>query len=874
MTLEDFFINYSHKQGGVTPSGKAFIEKIFFPMYDEYGLDFIEPEEDFYIVDPPKRYRIDFIVKTSYKHYLLEIDDRSHYTGDEAYAESMEKKNNIQNALNQGSFTCDFIDKEYETKPDLIDISLYDINERPEVIERLLRQIFIGDEDLNPLLNSNVGDSIKLRSFQQQTLDAINSSRDIGDKKGLISLTTGIGKTFISIFHAKKYGGKVLFLAHLKDILGKNAAQGSFKKAWPEIIDDIGIIDGENKDLDKQITIATMQSFSKKELYEQLPPNHFDTIIIDECHHASAASYEKIIEYFDPKFLLGMTATPIRTDMQDVTKIFGDNLIYEITREEATERGWICGYEYRLLEDNIDYENIVWNGSRYEEKDLNEKLMVEKRDIAILKEYNHFLENEKNGNPTKTIGFCHSVDYAEYMAKKFSDNGFNAKAIHSNKKYLDSQERTEITDKFRNNEVDIVFTVNIFNEGVDFPDVECLLMLRPTESHVIMSQQLGRGLRMAPRKDKVHVIDFVSNDKKLLSKFEFLGFGDKPQQEKDIYYYDNKGNKVLFSQEIFDTFVRLREQEDEIAARSKPIDMSKISREWQDYGEVLKKYYANNYYWNIGKQYGLIESLKAANLIETHFDDLGSAALENALIKEKGTGKSTNNRILNRAKLTGFVKGIASSREFTEVYQKAKLLCDSKWEDIEKYESILEEQFQKLCFHGPQNSDVNKHGNTQNRKDVSEIFSIFYIIYLYKILLEVGKKTQNYSISLVEFNAFVITSSNHFDFSDKVELIMNLRAEEEGNKKEIEKWFKEIAKGDDKKGSELDTRITSLFEFSPSLTFDNDNISINRDSISEIYDLIHNFETMLIEGGIPLYSEDPDGYEEMLCSLGTPWQKS
>lgn len=869
MTYDDFIDKYSKK--GITQSGKAFIDKVFFPLYGEYGLDFIEPEVSF--STQSSNYRIDFIVNTPYKYYLFEIDDPSHHAGSKSYADSMEKKNDIDAALHEGNFDCEFISKDCEETPKLITFPLYDINEKPERSEKLLRRTFIGDATLNPLLNPGAGDSIELFSFQQKALDAINVSRDSGGKRGLISLTTGIGKTFISIFHARKYGGRVLFLAHLTDILGKEGAQRSFKRAWVEISEHIGIVDGENKDLDKQITIATMQSFSKEDLYLRLPKDHFNTIIIDECHHASAASYEKIIEYFDPNFLLGMTATPTRTDMQDVTEIFGNNLIYEITREEATTNGWICGYEYRLLKDNVDYENIVWNGSRYEEKDLNEKLMVEKRDTAILKEYDHFLK--QNGNPKKTIGFCHSIEYAEYMAKKFLAHGHRAAAIHSNKKYLDQRDRAEISDKFRNNKLDIVFTVNIFNEGVDFPDVECLLMLRPTESHVIMSQQLGRGLRMHPGKDTVYVIDFINNDKKLFNKFEFLGFGKEPRKEKDVYYYDNNGNKVLFTQEIYDTFIRLREQEQEIASRARPVDMSKISREWQDYGEVLKKYYSNNYYWNIGKQENDPSIfLQAVELIESNLDSLGTAPLENQLIKESGLGRSTNNRITDRAKLLGYFKGNVRSREFTEVYQESKLLCNSRWGDIEKYQHILEEQFQKLCFHGPHNRDTNKHGNTPYRKKVSEIFSIFYIMYLYKILLEVGKKTQNYTISVTEFNAFIVTSSNHFDFIDKVKLIIKLRNEEESNRKEIDKWFNEIAKGNGEKGSELDTRITNFLELSPNLIINKENISIKRESISKIYNLVHNFETMLENGEIAPFSEDQNGYNEMLCSLGTPWQKN
>ncbi len=869
MTLEDFFQNFETKPGGITKSGRAFIEKVFYPVYGDYGLDFIYPEVDFR-TQKSKR-RIDFVVKTPYKHYLLEIDESSHHHNAEAFAKHTEKMRDIRMSLEEGVYECELIDKNFNTKPVLENYAIHEIDNTPELPIDALARLFRADEFLNLQRYSKIGGPVQLYSFQEDTLDKINTSRDSGAKKGLISLTTGIGKTFISIFHAKHYGGKVLFLAHLKDILDKDAAQGSFIEAWPEISDHIGVIDGDNKVLDKQITIATMQSFSKEKIYEQFDKGHFNTIIIDECHHASTASYKKIIDYFKPDFLLGMTATPTRTDMQDVTELFDNNMIHEITREHATQKGWICGYEYRLLKDDIDYSNIVWNGSRYEEKDLNEKLMVEKRDKAILEEYNHFLEI--NGNPIKTIGFCHSIEYAEYIAGKFSKAGHNAKAIHSNKNYLEANERAKITQAFRDNEINIVFTVNIFNEGVDFPDVECLLMLRPTQSHVIMSQQLGRGLRIAPAKEKVSVIDFISNDRKLLEKFKFLGFGKKPMQEKDTYYYDNDGNKVIFDEKIFENYERLIEIENEITAQARPVDMSKISRKWQDYGEVLKEYYGYNYYWNCGQQgKDLCAGLSTLELLENNQDSLGSMKAEYDLISKHGI--SSNNRVINRVKILGFIRGNAKNRYFPAPFHKAKSLCASNWKNIDVYEDILEDQLQKICFHGPENSDIDKHGKTDGRTAPSEIFSIFYFMYLYKILLEVGKRTGDFSITINEFNSFVVTSSNHFDFNDKTNLIIDLRNEDVENKKEIEKWFQQIGKGDNLNNLKFDTRISQLFEYSKHLNFNNSLITLKRESISEIYDLIHNFETMLENGEVSPYSEDPDGYEEMLCTIGTPWQKS
>ena len=215
MNRNEFYDIYQHKPGGITKSGQAFIDRIFFPVWEEYGLDFIEPEEDF-ISGENNKYRIDFIIKTPYKHYLIEVNDYSSHAGNpDAFDKHTKKMDDTRQSILEDSYQCKYIDREIEIKPVLIGITDKEIENNPQRVVDRLNRSFVGDEYLNLLRFSKFEGGIQLLPFQQETLNKINASRDRGDRRGLISLTTGIGKTFISIFHAKHYGGKVLFLAHL-----------------------------------------------------------------------------------------------------------------------------------------------------------------------------------------------------------------------------------------------------------------------------------------------------------------------------------------------------------------------------------------------------------------------------------------------------------------------------------------------------------------------------------------------------------------------------------------------------------------------------------------------------------------------------------
>ena len=235
---------------------------------------------------------------------------------------------------------------------------------------------------------------------------------------------------------------------------------------------------------------------------------HFDYIIIDEFHHAVANNYKRILDYFKPKFLLGLTATPERLDTKDVFALCDYNTVYEIRLKEAINKGFLSPFKYYgIYDDTVNYEDISMRRGRYDEKDLEDKLMINKRADLVL---NHYLKY-----PSKTaIGFCSSRNHAEFMAEHFTKNNIPSAAVYSGEPGEYTHERQTAIAKLKNNELKILFTVDMFNEGVDIPSIDTVLFLRPTQSPIVFLQQLGRGLRKSEDKKYLTVLDFIGNYKK------------------------------------------------------------------------------------------------------------------------------------------------------------------------------------------------------------------------------------------------------------------------------------------------------------------------------------------------------------------------
>ncbi len=255
----------------------------------------------------------------------------------------------------------------------------------------------------------------------------------------------------------------------------------------------------------QQNFIASKDSLRSTEILTTFSPNEFDYIIVDEVHHGQAPTYQMVLKYFEPNFfMLGLTATPDRMDRKDIFELFDYQKIFEYNLFEAIAKRISCAlYTYYGLRDNIDYNTIKHNGVKYNVADLDSKLIIKERNQKILEEY------LSKGEGNKALGFCCSVKHANAMAAFFNANGISSVSITS-----ESGNRDELIKGFRDNLYFVVFTVDLFNEGVDFPDLRVLLFLRPTESKTVFFQQLGRGLRLCGGKENVVIIDFIGNYKK------------------------------------------------------------------------------------------------------------------------------------------------------------------------------------------------------------------------------------------------------------------------------------------------------------------------------------------------------------------------
>jgi superfamily II DNA or RNA helicase len=387
----------------------------------------------------------------------------------------------------------------------------------------------LGDTPVNPN---------PLQKIALEALDFYRSKK--GWRRGVVVLPTGTGKTVLSALDIKRVDGRALFVVHRLDILKQSI--DAYKKVWPTA--RVGILTGEVRENENDCDILFASKDTLRQPYElqKFTPTTFGYIVIDEVHHGQSLSYKEILEFFKPRFMLGMTATPDRLDRKDIFELFDYQKVLEVSLQQAIDEGYLVPYDYFGLTDDIDYSKIRYQGNHYRVDDLERYLIVPKRNEAILREY------LDKGEGNKAIGFCASIKHAERMAEFFAAHGIAAAAVTSA-----TPDRAEKIAAFRRNELAILFTVDLFNEGMDFPNVRVLLFLRPTESRTIFIQQLGRGLRLASGKDRVRILDFIGNYKranqirKWLSKAQnVVVTGQGLQRRKKIEYTYSTGCEVHF----------------------------------------------------------------------------------------------------------------------------------------------------------------------------------------------------------------------------------------------------------------------------------------------------------------------------------------
>lgn len=341
------------------------------------------------------------------------------------------------------------------------------------------------------------------RPIQEEALIALKESRHAGEGRGLVVLATGLGKTWLAAFYVREVQAeRVLFVAHRDEILRQS--RDVFRKVIPDC--DAGMFTGDERAPDAEVLFAAVQSLGRN--LNLWSPEHFDVIIIDEFHHAAAPTYRRIIEHFEPDFFLGMTATPERLDGADLLALCNDNLVFECGLAEGIERGELCPFQYWAEKDVADFEHIPWRNGGFDPEELARAIETVER---AQQEFDAW--DLRKGR--RTLAFCSSVPHADFMANFFTGRGVRATAVHSGPT---SAARRLALQRLAAGEIDVIFSVDLFNEGVDVPEVDTVLMLRPTDSPVVFLQQLGRGLRIAAGKDHLTVIDFIGNHRSFLVK--------------------------------------------------------------------------------------------------------------------------------------------------------------------------------------------------------------------------------------------------------------------------------------------------------------------------------------------------------------------
>jgi superfamily II DNA or RNA helicase/HKD family nuclease len=346
-------------------------------------------------------------------------------------------------------------------------------------------------------------------SVQQEALRALEKTRADGNEAGLVVLATGLGKTWLAAFDSDRPEcRKVLFVAHRDEILSQ--ALETFRRIRP--LASLGRYTGTEKTPEATVLFASIQTLGKLPHLRLFSPDAFDYVVVDEFHHAAAATYRRLIRHFVPKFLLGLTATPERADGGDLLALCQENLVYRCDVGEGIRRGLLCSFRYFGVPDDVDYRNIPWRSSRFDEEALTAAAATQKRAESVLDQY-----RQRAGK--RTLAFCCSQRHAEFMAQFFRDGGVRAVAIHSGP---GSSPRAASLEQLQAGTLDVVCCVDMFNEGVDLPQVDTVMMLRPTESQVIWLQQFGRGLRQVEGKDALRVIDYIGNHRAFLLKVRAL----------------------------------------------------------------------------------------------------------------------------------------------------------------------------------------------------------------------------------------------------------------------------------------------------------------------------------------------------------------
>ena len=373
-------------------------------------------------------------------------------------------------------------------------------------------------------------DAIIPNAAQREALENLDRVRREGARRTAVIAATGIGKTFLAAFDYQQGGFKsLLFLAHREAIIDESMK--SFRTVFGNRAFGHKVGGGYGVKGSPRQVFAMVQTLSKREHLQQFPPDHFDYIVIDEFHHGAAASYKRLLSYFKPKFLLGLTATPERMDGRSVLRLCDYNVAYEVRLLDAINRGWLAPFQYFAIHDETDYSQIRWTGGDYDEGDLTRTLSNDTRTAIIAHNLKKYLPSK---GKTRALAFCGSISHARFTADRLTQLfGIESVALWGDssepERYAAIQRLQSESDPLQ-----VICSVDIFNEGIDIPEISHILLLRPTQSFTVFLQQLGRGLRKTEAKDFLVVLDFIGNFRKVhVAPLALQGYTSLPDYMND-----------------------------------------------------------------------------------------------------------------------------------------------------------------------------------------------------------------------------------------------------------------------------------------------------------------------------------------------------
>lgn len=387
-----------------------------------------------------------------------------------------------------------------------------------------------------------------LNFLQRDVLTALNDSHALNQSRGLVVMPTGSGKTRVAALDASRSGARrILYLAHTHEIIEVAARE------FEHVFGSEAIVRNFEETREEPIVdLATIQTARSR--LSQIEETAYEYVVVDEFHHAAARSYRQLLDSINPDYVLGLTATPYRSDWQDVAELCYGNIVASFDLRVGIDQGILVPYRYHGCFDNVDYSILEHQGGQYRIEDLNRALIIPERDTGIIRKWRELADDQP------TIAFCVGHQHAERIAAAFRNAGVPAETYLSSTGW---EERQALRDAFQYGDIRILCTVDIFNEGVDLPYVGALLFLRPTLSKRIFFQQLGRGLRKSPGKVSVTVLDFIGNFANAYRIVEYLGLSpfeeDPPFHTTGRYtpketFHLPLGCEVHFDDRVIDLF--------------------------------------------------------------------------------------------------------------------------------------------------------------------------------------------------------------------------------------------------------------------------------------------------------------------------------